>query len=93
MYYKTAKDYYKLIKKEFSNDEGKFNKFYDCFEVTWFSENDDETVKYNFDLWSYNSKFNFKGKKKKLILENNLKKMLVLLIMLLKVLIIVLINA
>ena len=41
--------------------------------MTWFSENDDETVKYNFDLWSYNGKFNFKGNKKQLIIENNLK--------------------
>ena len=41
--------------------------------MTWFSENDDETVKYNFDLWSYYGKFNFKGNKKQLILENNLK--------------------
>ena len=64
MDYVSAKDYYELIKKEFSDDNEIFNKFYDYFEVTWFSENDDETVKYNFDLWSYYGKFNFKEIKK-----------------------------
>ena len=41
--------------------------------MSWFSNNGDEIVKYNFDLWSYYGKFNFKGNKKQLILENNLK--------------------
>ena len=45
MDYKSAKDYYKLIKKEFNDDNELFNKFYDYFETTWFSENDDDIIK------------------------------------------------
>ena len=50
MDYKSTKDYYEIIKKEFRDDNEIFNKFYAYFEVIWLSEYGDETVKYNFDL-------------------------------------------
>ena len=73
MDYDSAKEYYELVKNKFNDPNELCNKFYDYFENTWFSENQDDNVKFNFDLWSYYGKFNFKGNKKQLILENNLK--------------------
>jgi hypothetical protein len=57
MDYDTSKDFYSL----------------NYFEATWFPLNNDDEVKYDFILWSYFGKFNFKGNKKQLINKNNLK--------------------
>ena len=54
--------------------------------------NNEEEVKYDFSLWSYYGKFNFKRNKKELINQNNLKDISILSTIVLKVLIIVLIN-
>jgi len=72
MDYDTAIDFYSLIKKEFPDTDELFNKFYNYFETTWLSINNDD-VKYDFSLWSYFGKFNYKGNKKQLVSENNLK--------------------
>ena len=62
MDYDTAKDFYSLIKNEYS--EEKYSIFFNYFEATWFPLNNDDEVKYDFSLWSYFGKFNFKGNKK-----------------------------
>ena len=36
-----------------------------------------EDSKFEFNLWSYNDKFNFKGNKKKLIDEGNLQEYII----------------
>ena len=72
MDYDNAIHYYNLIKKEFPDTDELFNKFYNYFETTWFLMNNDE-VKYDFSLWSYFWKFNYKDNKKQLIKESYLK--------------------
>ena len=45
-----------------------YSKFFNYFEATWFPlNNEEEEVKYDFSLWSYYGKFNFKRNKKELI--------------------------
>ena len=67
-----AKEYYKLIKKEFPPTDENINNFYKYFEDTWLSLDDNDIPRYPFDIWTYNKKFNFKGTKKVLINEDKL---------------------
>lgn len=50
MNYKDAVRYYKKIKEEFSNDNEKFEEFYEYFEDTWFSMMDPDSSKYKFKI-------------------------------------------
>lgn len=35
--------------------------FYEYFEEAWFALDSDIKTKFEFDLWTYSNKFNFKG--------------------------------
>lgn len=85
---KNAIDYYKIVKDSFPDSEEKNNNFFEYFESTWLSLDDDRKSKYNFYLWTYDKIFNFNGNKTKLISEDRLNELFFLLIIALKVLII-----
>ena len=44
-----------------------FEKFIEYFESNWFPLNDNNETRFDFELWSYKNKFNFKGNKKSII--------------------------
>ena len=68
---KDARIFYKKIKDNFSN-ESKYEKFFDYFEDTWFPLQDSDKTKFDFDIWKYKNKFNFKGNKSKLLKDGEL---------------------
>ena len=63
---KEAGEFYKIIKDKFST-ESRFENFFDYFEDTWIALTDSDKIKFDFDIWNYKNKFNFKGNKFKLI--------------------------
>ena len=67
----NAKIFYNKIKEYYNEDF--FQDWYDYFEKTWLS--DDENINTRFDpkLWFYYGKFNFKGSRKHLINDDNFK--------------------
>ena len=67
-----AINYYKLIKDAYSDKDNKYDNFFEYFESTWLSLEDNCKSKSDFELWSYHNKFNFKGNKNKLISEDKL---------------------
>ena len=73
MDYKSAREYYNLIKEEYPDTTEEYMNFYHYFEKNWLSLENPLESKYEFNLWSYYEKFNFKGNKKKLISEGNLQ--------------------
>ena len=62
-----AINYYYLIKDAYSDSDNKFDNFFEYFESRWLSLKDNYKSKFDFELWSYYNKFNFKGNKNKLI--------------------------
>ena len=54
--------FYLLVKNHFIRE--KFKLFFDYFEKTWLNLEDNDDVKFNFDVWSYYNKFDFKTSKK-----------------------------
>lgn len=51
---------------EFSDNIPKFEnyvKFLEYIEETWFPINDNDIAYYEFDLWNYSNKFDFKENK------------------------------
>lgn len=73
MDYQTAIEYYKSVKEEFSDSVEEYSNFCTYFENNWLSLENSDKSKFDFDLWSYNNKFKFKGNKKKLIEEGILQ--------------------
>lgn len=69
----NARKYYQRIKTEFPGEDSNLAEFYDYFESTLLPLENDIKTKFEFDLWSYHGKFEFKGNKKKLADENKLK--------------------
>ena len=67
-----AINYYYLIKDAYSDSDNKFDNFFEYFESTWLSLEDNYKSKFDIELWSYYNKFNFKGNKNKLINEDRL---------------------
>ena len=63
--YDTAIEFYKKIKDEFKTEEYKL--FFDYFENTRMKINEENNVKFDFDLWTYYGKFDFKANRKKLL--------------------------
>ena len=63
----SAIDFYETIKTTFNQDQ--FNEFFDYFETTWLNPNKDIKTKYEFNLWSYYGKFNFKTQRKKFLIS------------------------
>ena len=70
---KTARKHYSNIIKNINRND-KFDQFIDYFERTWFPVNDSDVTKYDFNLWNYSDKFNFKGNKNQLIKKGELHK-------------------
>ena len=58
-----AREFYLLVKAHFNQDE--FNKFYDYFELTWLNLEENDYAKFNFNIWSYFNKFDFKNSRNK----------------------------
>ena len=63
-YYQNVIDYYHLVKEKYPDSIEEYANFYTCFETNWLSLISAEDSKFEFNLWSYNDKFNFKGYKK-----------------------------
>ena len=55
-----AREFYIKIKEYF--DEEKFQNFYNYFERTLLNIDQNKTVKFDFNLWCYYDKFDFKKK-------------------------------
>ena len=47
--------FYITLKGYFSDEE--FDNFYHYFEFTWLNLDDNENVKFDFNIWSYKGKF------------------------------------
>lgn len=63
----NAREYYLKIKDYFNEDL--FNNFYTYFEQTWLNLDENETVKFDFNIWSYYKKFDFKNARKKVLIS------------------------
>ena len=59
----NAREFYLSIKKYFSEEQ--FNQFYIYFEQTWLNMKDNNNVQYDFKIWPYYNKFDFKKSRKK----------------------------
>ena len=57
-----AREFYFSIKDYF--DEEIFSNFYSYFEQTWLNLEDKDPVKYEFKIWTYFEKFDFKNEEK-----------------------------
>ena len=44
-----------------------YELFFDYFENTWMKINEENNVKFEFDLWTYYGKFDFKKNRNKII--------------------------
>ena len=64
---KQAREFYLKIKEYF--DEGIFENFYNYFERTWLNIDENETVKFDFNLWTYYEKFDFKKERNKFFIS------------------------
>ena len=60
----TAIEFYKKIKEKYMSNE--YQSFLKYFENTWMKINENNNVKFEFDLWSYYGKFDFKSNRKKI---------------------------
>ena len=65
--YDIAIEFYKKVKDEFETEE--YELFFDYFENIWMKINEENNVKFDFDLWTYYGKFDFKANRKKIIKE------------------------
>lgn len=63
--YDIAIEFCKKIKDEFETE--KYELFFDYFKNTWMKINEENNVKFDFDLWTYYGKFDFKANWKKII--------------------------
>ena len=70
---KTARNHYSSVINTINHYE-KIDQFIDYFERTWFPVTDSDVTKYDFNLWNYSDKFNFKGNKNQLIKKGELHK-------------------
>ena len=68
---KEAHIFYKIINDKFSINS-QLENFYDYFEDTWLSLTDSDKTKFDFYMWNYKNKFNFKGNKYKLLNDDEL---------------------
>ena len=59
----NATKFYITLKDYFSDEE--FDNFYHYFEFTWLNLDDNENVKFDFNIWSYKGKFEFKNSRNK----------------------------
>ena len=59
----TAIGFYDTIKTTYYEEQ--FSEFFDYFETTWLNPNKDIKTKFEFDIWSYYGKFDFKNQRKK----------------------------
>ena len=66
---KDAKAFYLNIKNVYNDD---YESFFNYFEDTWFSLDDEKEERYNFSLWSYNGKFDIQKSRTQLISERKL---------------------
>ena len=64
----TAIDFYNEIKNTF--DDEIFNEFYEYFELTWLNPDINIKTKFEFSLWSYHGKFDFKNQRKKYLISD-----------------------
>ena len=62
--------FYQAIKNYIGNMDDKFNSFYIYFEKYWLNEDINKATIYDFSMWSYYGKFNFKANKKQLVDDN-----------------------
>ena len=69
----TSREHYSIILKTISHNN-KIDDFLEYFESTWFPVKEGDNTKFEFDLWNYANKFNFKGNKKQLIKNGELDK-------------------
>lgn len=67
---KQAREFYLKIKEYF--DDEIFENFYVYFELTWLNTYEKETVKFDFNLWSYYEKFYFKRERNKFLISKQL---------------------
>ena len=70
---KTAREFYGKLADNIPKLEN-YEKFLDYFEETWFPKNDSDKPYYEFELWNYSDKFDFKGNKNQLIKAGELEK-------------------
>ena len=64
---KQAREFYLKVKEYF--DEEIFENFYNYFERTWLNIDENETVKFDFNLWTYYEKFDFKKERNKFLIS------------------------
>ena len=64
-----VREFYIKIKEYF--DEEIFENFYNYFERTWLNIDENETVKFDFNLWSYYDKLDFKKERNNFLFQNN----------------------
>ena len=57
-----SRNYYKLILDKIPKSN-KFDEFIEYFEKSWFPKSESDTTKYDFSLWSYYDKFDFRETK------------------------------
>ncbi len=69
-------DFYKKI-VEIYNFNDNYNKFFEYFENTCLSLNNEIEAKYPIDLWSYDGKYTFQRTRRKLIGEDRLRQYLI----------------
>ena len=70
MQYDKSKEFYIKIKNEYNQD---YADFFNYFENTWLSLNDNNKSRYEFSLWSYADKIDIKKSRSQLISEKNLQ--------------------
>ena len=62
-----AIEFYDTIKTTYYEEQ--FSEFFDYFETTWLNPNKDIKTKFEFDIWSYYGKFDFKNQRKKYLIS------------------------
>ena len=62
-----AIEFYNTIKTTYYEEQ--FSEFFDYFETTWLNPNKDIKTKFEFDIWSYYGKFDFKNQRKKYLIS------------------------
>jgi len=58
----TVRNFYNLVIENIPKNH-KFDKFLEYFQDTWFPIGNNLNILYDFYLWNYLNKFNFKGNK------------------------------
>ena len=69
----TARNFYNLVIKNIPKND-KFDIFLEYFQNTWFPIGNNLNTLYDFDLWNYSNKFNFKGNKNSLFKNGEIDK-------------------